>query len=210
MTSNKELLPCPAGHPAQYDSQYWRKAMPLGYKQHRVYCSVCGWEAEICDTKEAAFSAWNTRANNMGEGKCMQSPSQPEDRGLAARGSEALRNQMPGFPANSHEAFENWHKQHGCPPDKYVSTENYVYGDRNSMGWQVYECPSGHRLRWAGYGVPAYCDHPECNEKIDRGLSHICGMVNTAGEERGCHLHFCEKHLRYSPRFGQLCERCYP
>jgi hypothetical protein len=78
------------------------------------------------------------------------------------------------------------------------------------MGWAVYESPSGHRLRWAGYGVPAYCDHPECNEKIDRGLAYICGMVNTAGADRGCRLHFCSKHLLMSPKYGQLCERCYP
>jgi hypothetical protein len=61
-----------------------------------------------------------------------------------------------------------------------------------------------------GYGVPALCDHPDCNKQIDRGLSYVCGMINTAGEDRGCGLHFCNDHLRDSPKYGQLCERCYP
>ena len=77
------------------------------------------------------------------------------------------------------------------------------------MGWQIYEDIKGRPLRFAGYGVPAYCDHPDCNEEIDRGLAYICGEINR-GEERGCGLHFCGKHLRHSPRYGQLCERCYP
>lgn len=77
------------------------------------------------------------------------------------------------------------------------------------MGWKVYECPKGRKFRHAGYGVPAYCDHPDCDKEIDRGLSHICGQINKA-EERGCGLHFCETHLGYSPRYGNLCERCYP
>lgn len=76
------------------------------------------------------------------------------------------------------------------------------------MGWQIYEDRKGRPLRWAGYGVPAYCDHPDCNEKIDRGLAHVCG--DTQNEDRGCSLHFCAKHLYLSPKFGQLCERCYP
>lgn len=77
------------------------------------------------------------------------------------------------------------------------------------MGWQVYDCPKGWPFRHAGYGVPAYCDHPDCNEKIDRGVVRMCGMVNQA-EERGCGLHFCAKHLLMSAKYGQLCERCYP
>lgn len=72
------------------------------------------------------------------------------------------------------------------------------------MGWQIYECPSGTPLRWAGYGVPAYCDHPKCNEKIDRGVNHICGGLNTDYEDRDCRLHFCYQHLDHR----QLCPNC--
>lgn len=75
------------------------------------------------------------------------------------------------------------------------------------MGWAV---GTGKDDRDIGYGVPALCDHPVCNKHIDRGLSHVCGMINTDGEDRGCGLHFCGDHLRYSPRFGQLCFRCWP
>lgn len=71
------------------------------------------------------------------------------------------------------------------------------------MGWQIYEDTKGRPLRWAGYGVPAYCDHPKCSEEIDRGVSHHCGEVNR-NEEDGCGLHFCEKHLNHD----HLCERC--
>jgi len=75
------------------------------------------------------------------------------------------------------------------------------------MGWSVGEGKDGRDI---GYGVPALCDHPDCNEQIDRGLSYVCGMINTDGEDRGCGLHFCKDHLGYSPKFGQLCGRCYP
>ena len=75
------------------------------------------------------------------------------------------------------------------------------------MGWSVGEDKDGRDI---GYGVPAFCDHPECSEKIHRGLAFVCGMINTPGEDRGCGLHFCTSHLRYSPKYGQLCERCYP
>lgn len=76
------------------------------------------------------------------------------------------------------------------------------------MGWAVGEGRDGRDI---GYGVPALCDHPDCNEEIDRGLSYVCGMINTPGEDRGCGLHFCEKHLLHdSEKYGQLCQRCWP
>lgn len=59
-------------------------------------------------------------------------------------------------------------------------------------------------MRWAGYGVLAYCDHSKCNEKINRGVNHICGGVNSEYEDRGCRLHFCEAHLDHR----QLCPNC--
>ena len=39
------------------------------------------------------------------------------------------------------------------------------------MGWSI-----GYDDNWKrdiGYGVPAVCDHPGCNEKIDRYLNII-------------------------------------
>jgi len=75
------------------------------------------------------------------------------------------------------------------------------------MGWSVGIGKDGRDI---GYGVPALCDHPACNEEINRGLSYVCGMINSPGEDRGCGLHFCSAHLMYSPKFGQLCKRCWP
>lgn len=78
------------------------------------------------------------------------------------------------------------------------------------MGWSI-----GWDTNWnrdIGYGVPAYCDHPDCNEEIDRGLSYVCGSEPHGGD-RGCGLYFCSSHLLMpcSSRLpGQLCQRCYP
>lgn len=70
------------------------------------------------------------------------------------------------------------------------------------MGWSI-----GFDSNWnrdIGYGVPATCDHPGCNEKIDRGLAHVCGGEPYGGED-GCGLYFCGQHL-----FGarNRCEAC--
>lgn len=71
------------------------------------------------------------------------------------------------------------------------------------MGWSI-----GYDDNWQrdiGYGVPAICDHPECDESINRGLSYVCGSEPYGGA-RGCGLYFCERH-RSGPA-GDLCERC--
>jgi hypothetical protein len=76
-----------------------------------------------------------------------------------------------------------------------------------SMGWSL-----GFDSTWdrdIGYGVPACCDFPGCGEKIDRGLSHVCGGEPYGGD-RGCGLYFCGKHLHSTARLPQLCARCYP
>lgn len=73
------------------------------------------------------------------------------------------------------------------------------------MGWSI-----GYDTNWnrdIGYGVPATCDHPECNAEIDRGLSHVCGG-DPYGGDNGCGLFFCGQHLFYHERRGQLCEKC--
>jgi hypothetical protein len=58
------------------------------------------------------------------------------------------------------------------------------------MGYAVYEIGHG---RWGGYGVPAYCEEPDCNEEIDRGMAFACGGEPFANEV-GCDQYFCEKH----------------
>lgn len=70
------------------------------------------------------------------------------------------------------------------------------------MGWSI-----GYDDNWKrdiGYGVPARCDHPDCNEEIDRGLAFACGGEPFGGEH-GCGLFFCGDHL--AGRHDQ-CERC--
>lgn len=77
------------------------------------------------------------------------------------------------------------------------------------MGWSI-----GFDSNWnrdIGYGVPATCDHPDCNEKIDRGLSYVCGGEPYGGEH-GCGLYFCGNHVTYAGGrrdYKQLCARCY-
>ena len=78
------------------------------------------------------------------------------------------------------------------------------------MGWAVgYD--ENHK-RDIGYGVPAICDHPNCNKEIHRGLANVCGGEPYGGEH-GCGLFFCETHrqlleVEEAPRFISLCERC--
>jgi len=74
------------------------------------------------------------------------------------------------------------------------------------VGWSV-----GYDHQWSrdiGYGVPAICDYPGCTEKIDRGLSYVCGNEPYGGVD-GCGLYFCHKHLFYDPYGGPFrCKRC--
>lgn len=60
----------------------------------------------------------------------------------------------------------------------------------NDMGYAVYKVGK----RWGGYGVPAYCEHPDCNEEIDRGISFACG--GEPFSEMGCDRYFCSKHTQ--------------
>ncbi len=69
------------------------------------------------------------------------------------------------------------------------------------MGWEVGTNSEG---RDVGYGVPAICDHPDCNKKIDRGIAYICGAEPDGGED-GCGLFFCEEH---QVGYSQKCVCC--
>lgn len=74
------------------------------------------------------------------------------------------------------------------------------------MGYACY----GRDGRDCGYGVPAKCDHPDCNEDIDRGFGFICG--GSAHHEEGCWQFFCAKHAfethHEDESVTDLCERC--
>ena len=75
------------------------------------------------------------------------------------------------------------------------------------MGWSI-----GYDSKWKrdiGYGVPAVCDHPDCNNEIDRGLSYVCGGEPYGGDH-GCGLFFCDEHMYLNTHDGepQMCERC--
>lgn len=86
------------------------------------------------------------------------------------------------------------------------------------MGWSM-----AFDSRWSrdiGYGVPALCDHPDCDEVIDRGLAYVCADQEPRGGD-GCGLYFCEKHLGFAqypestdeeddpePILSSCCERC--
>lgn len=59
------------------------------------------------------------------------------------------------------------------------------------MGYQIYRVGP----RWAGYGVPAICEFPNCKEEIDRGMSYACG--GEPFSEIGCDRYFCSRHLQY-------------
>jgi hypothetical protein len=70
------------------------------------------------------------------------------------------------------------------------------------MSWSL-----GYDHKWSrdiGYGVPAYCDHPNCLIEIDRGLLYVCCDSEPYGGERGCGLYFCEQHHDLNGR----CESC--
>ncbi len=71
------------------------------------------------------------------------------------------------------------------------------------MSWSI-----GYDEKWrrdVGYGVPAFCDHPTCNEEIDRGLAYVCANQDPYGGDHGCGLYFCFKH-----GMGEMhrCSRC--
>lgn len=85
------------------------------------------------------------------------------------------------------------------------------------MGYAIYDV--GPRI--GGYGVPSYCEQPECTEEIDRGMSYACG--DEPFSMWGCDRYFCEKHRHYTCTAEleegecsedcddvhvQLCEKC--
>lgn len=77
------------------------------------------------------------------------------------------------------------------------------------MGYAVYMVGK----RWGGYGVPAICEHPKCNEEINRGMAYACG--GEPFSEWGCDRYFCSKHREYHSfntgsgrETKEVCARC--
>jgi len=78
------------------------------------------------------------------------------------------------------------------------------------MGWGY--CGKDSKGRDIGYTIPATCDHPGCNEKIDRGLSYVCGRMH-GDDEYSCEKYFCEKHrsnylITDQDEIYQVCSTC--
>jgi hypothetical protein len=77
------------------------------------------------------------------------------------------------------------------------------------MGWG--DCGVDSKGRPIGYAFEAVCDHPGCNELIDRGLSYACGDMH--GEDiASCDGYFCSKHRAHFVEVGgqelAICEGC--
>ena len=67
------------------------------------------------------------------------------------------------------------------------------------MSWAI-----GYDDTWKrdiGYGVPAYCDYPGCEKKINRGLAYVCCEQQPYGGGNGCGRYFCPEHtmINYGP-----------
>jgi len=59
------------------------------------------------------------------------------------------------------------------------------------MGWG--DCGKDSNGRPIGYVFDATCDHPDCMEQIDRGLTYVCGDMH-GDDEYSCEKYFCDTH----------------
>jgi hypothetical protein len=76
------------------------------------------------------------------------------------------------------------------------------------MGWSDCGIVKGNdcKERHAGYGIRGKCEYKGCTERIDHGLSYVCGDMHGGGDY-GCGGYFCENHRCYTEK-GQLCCKC--
>lgn len=79
------------------------------------------------------------------------------------------------------------------------------------MGWG--NCGHDSKGRQIGYMFDATCDHPGCEEQIDRGLSYVCGDMH-GDDEYSCEKYFCHEHKRnYVQRYDEstitVCDACW-
>ena len=70
-------------------------------------------------------------------------------------------------------------------------------------------CGTDSNGRDIGYGIRATCDHPGCEEEIDRGMAYVCGHFH-GDDEYSCEKYFCEEHRQnLSDRGrGMICDEC--
>ena len=61
------------------------------------------------------------------------------------------------------------------------------------MSWA--HCGTDSQGREIGYAIRATCDHLNCSQEIDRGLSYVCGGMH-GEDEVSCERYFCERHQR--------------
>jgi hypothetical protein len=76
------------------------------------------------------------------------------------------------------------------------------------MGWG--SCGNDSQGRPIGYSWVAFCDHPGCINKINRGLAYACGGMHGEGGQHGdwgCDKYFCPEHLTFG-RKDRLCLAC--
>lgn len=77
------------------------------------------------------------------------------------------------------------------------------------MSWS--HCGTDKKGRPIGYAHDATCDHPGCNEVIDRGLSYVCGGMH-GEDEHSCDKYFCQDHLEwtleYEGDYKNICQDC--
>lgn len=79
------------------------------------------------------------------------------------------------------------------------------------MGWA--NCGEDSKGRPIGYAHSAKCDHSGCKEKIDRGLSYVCGDMH-GEDEVSCERYFCPDHRQNfikrvdDDREIQICNEC--
>ena len=86
------------------------------------------------------------------------------------------------------------------------------------MGWA--NCGVDSLGRPIGYAFEAICDHPDCTEEINRGLSYACGGMHGAGNWY-CENYYCDDHMgwpdleddEYDKHFPEgigdgLCQEC--
>jgi len=82
------------------------------------------------------------------------------------------------------------------------------------MGYAYYTRMIDGVERHLGYGVQCLCDHPKCNEVIDRGLAYLCGQYPGEHHPVGCGRYFCPEHKRGWRRsedrdtYIEVCGRC--
>lgn len=80
------------------------------------------------------------------------------------------------------------------------------------MGWS--SCGTNKHGQKIGYAHNGKCGHPGCKEKINHGLSYVCGNMHEGGMY-GCGKYFCTEHLKSVEYPGgperesdQLCFEC--